>query len=966
MNVPHGLESTPAVAHCPPTCVTPSASSSNSDVIPLSLTLVNARSLCNKLDALFVYVDHYNPDIMAITETWGRPALLDSFITPSGYVLFRKDRADRFGGGVVLLVREEFRPSPFIIPSEIDCFDDSVWCVLQIAVSMSLLVGCFYRSPSSSAFNDDRLVSLFRHASQSSHNHCVFVGDFNCPDIDWNLLSSPPSSSFLLDCHLECSLTQVVSAPTRGDHLLDLVFVNDPTFVSSARISESFPGSDHKTVLCQLNFDNANPLVKKSASSECRFCFSLADWSLYRLLLSQTSWADLLVSSDVDMAWSNLKEGILAAAKASIPVSIPVKKIQGVPLSGSVRRAFRNRKRILRSLKHSNSPISTDICSAADVKLKSAIAESRLCFERKVAADCTQNPKRFWSHVRSSLACKPKVSAVFDSCGRMTLDDVDTAEAFNSYFASVFNTEPDTSELPSVSSLTNSEFTSFSITAEVVHSAIKALPSYSSPGPDGISNILLKEGGISLVLAIFHLFSIILKCGILPAEWKSATVVPIHKKGSRSDCHNFRPISLTCTMCKLLERILKDSMLAYLIDENLLHDSQHGFVPGRSCSSALLTFLEKVTSSLDNKQLVDVVYLDFSKAFDTVPHKRLLLKLKSFGFGGVALQLISSFLSGRQQRVSVGNSLSSYKDVTSGVPQGSVLGPLLFVLYIHDISAGIKSDMIKFADDIRLFTNFSPSDRAPCELLQNDLSHLMSWSATWLLTLNPIKCCCLHLGHNNTSSQYSLGSCSLSNVQCITDLGINFSADLKPSTHCFKVAARAHRLLSIFKLAFKFLDMHSLTCIYKSLVRPNLEYCSEVWCPYYVKDIDVLERVQRRFTRFLPAYRHLSYDERLKVYKLHTLYARRLCRDLTTVYKILHGSLNIDHSLFFFLPTDSQTRGHSFKIRPSYSRLDIRKFWFANRVVPLWNALPASCAEAPSVDSFKTQLWNHFSSIGVH
>ena len=189
--------------------------------------------------------------------------------------------------------------------------------------------------------------------------------------------------------------------------------------------------------------------------------------------------------------------------------------------------------------------------------------------------------------------------------------------------------------------------------------------------------------------------------------------------------------------------------------------------------------------------------------------------------------------------------------------------------------------------------------------------------------------------------------------------------DLKPTTHCYKAASKAQKIISLIKLAFKFLDAHTLIVLYKALVRPILEYCSEVWSPYLIKDIKTLKRVQRRFTRFLPCLRDLSYEDRLCHLGIESLYARRLRFDLLMVYKILHGIVNVDPSLFFKRSTDSRTRGHNYKISMFYSRLDTRKHFFSSRVIPLWNSLPDCCVNASNIAIFKSELSDHFKSIGI-
>ena len=835
-----------------------------------------------------VFIDYHKPDIIALTETWGRPALTDSLLTPGGYCLFRKDRASRLGGGVLLFVREELMPFQINVPN--DVFEDNVFCCIQVNQDTTLLVGCFYRSPNSSALNNDMLKTLFDSVGQVQHDLLIIVGDFNCPDINWNTMTCASSSQFLLDSVLDNFLTQMVNKPTRDDHILDLVFVNDPTFISDVKVTEKFPGSDHCIVECTLILNG--PLMHKENSARHQFRFSRANWDLYRALIQSTTWDDFVstVDAGIDPLWEKMKAYILNAATAAIPCSYPTKKIKGAPITGAVRKAFRHRKKILRSLKGSKSSLSEEIREQAEISLRTAIDNSRKDYERKIARESTLNPKRFWSHVREAYASKPVITSVSDAKGELVNGDQTIANIFNNSFASVFTKENPKESVQILLPRTETQLNNFTLSLNSISSAIKAMPTHSSPGPDEIPNILLKEGGSHLIELIYRFFSIIQTEGHLPSEWKTAVVVPIHKKGSRTEAKNYRPISLTCTMCKLFERLLKDSILAYLLDNNLLANSQHGFVPNRSCFSALLTFFEKVTSDIDNKDSVDVVYLDFSKAFDTVPHNRLIAKLKSFGIGGRVLDLLISFLSDRSQIVTIRNSLSSSLPVSSGVPQGSVIGPLLFILYVDDIDQGIKSNILKFADDVKLYLNLDTNDLGSpgVNLIQSDLDKIIQWCSIWLLQLNPIKCCCLHFGAKNPKNTYSLGNAMVANIKEITDLGIAYTSDLKPSTQCLRAAARAHRMLSIIKLAFKHLDVRTITVLYKTLVRPLLDYCCVIWCPFYVKDIEVLEKVQRRFTRILPTYRHLQYEDRLTVYNLPSLYARRLAFDLITVYKIIN------------------------------------------------------------------------------
>ena len=907
---------------------------------------------------------------MAVTESWGRSFLLVSFITLDGYALFRQDRCDGVGGGVFLLVKQSLSPSSYVISSEesVPKFEDSVWCSIPIFPHKSLLVGCLYRSPSSSSHNDSLLEALFDQMTEAPFDFRLLAGDFNCPKIDWDRMSSSPSNQFLLECCQNNYLFQTVKTPTRDNSVLDLVFVNDLSFLSSVTVTEKFPGSDHMTVSCKLVFDttrssDASPdgLIGKS-----KLDFRRADWQRFRLLLSSAPWKVFMNVKNVDVMWDKIKSTILDAAHQCIPKRASARRVSGVPLTGEVRLAFRNRKRVFRSLRGSNSSLAVNLRTQADVLLQGALSSSRKVHENSIAFDCKVNPKRFWAHVRSTLGSKPVVSSVFDANDHLTDNSLDTANCFNEYFCSVFTNEDENIALPSLAPKTKILCDTFQISEEAVASIIRSLPKYSSPGPDGIANMFLKEGGQSLIECLVFFFRFLLSNETLPTEWKSAIVIPIFKKGVRTKCSNYRPVSLTCSICKIFERLVKDCMMRHLQENQLLNESQHGFLPLRSCCTAILSFLNDVITAVDDRWLVDAVYLDLSKAFDSIPHKRLTLKLRRFGFSGHLLNWISAYLSKRTQRVRVGESVSIDLPVVSGVPQGSVLGPLLFIIFMDDIDECIQeSKIIKFADDTKIYISFSPSDPVRSNFLQDDLLSISNWCSTWLLQLNFEKCACVHFGLHNPSRTYCIDDNQISNVDSVLDLGVVITNDLKPSTHCLRAISKAQKMLSVMKLAFKYLDIDALTILYKAFVLPLLDYCCVAWCPFYVKDVNALEKVQRRFTRFLSIHRDLPYEDRLIKYKISSLYARRLQFDLLCMYKLVHGLMHIPFHTMFELVSSSRTRGHNFRVKVKYSRLDIRNHWFSSRVVPLWNNLPSVCVEASSIFSFKELLHKHLLSIGI-
>ena len=932
-------------------------------MITISFVLFNARSIVNKLDAFFAFISVHKPLIIGITETWARCGLPDSLFAPSEYVLFRSDRSVGMGGGVLLLVHCALRP---VSPPTTSSFSSDKCNVISCAVSLNIgniMIACVYRSPSSTSSSDIDLSAFVNHLCALDYKYKVIMGDFNMPNIDWESDSVTLSPNPIVDCFDDNFLTQIVKKPTRGRNILDLVLVNDVSLISDVEVAESFLGSDHATVWFKIVGVCGRPGPKNKTM---RYDFSKADWTLFAHRIEHADWAYVFSDGDVNVTWTRFYDVIMSAAAESIPIIGKKNFVQGIPARGEVKRAYRARKRIFKLCSNSDSAFATRLRSEADARLKRALSNSRRIHESKVARHAKTEPKLFWSTVRSRLARKSTIQNVTCDDGTITSDDLETAETLNNYFSSIFSEHMD-SDVPSVASKTNLKLDDLDFSMNALRNIVNTLPVSSAPGPDGMSYSFIRFSGDILLCHCLRLFKFFLSAGDIPEVWRIATVFPIYKgKGSKAQCCNYRPISLTPVLCKIMERLVKQSLMTYLLSNNLLKDSQHGFLPGRSTLTCLLSYLESVTHFLDSNQCIDVVYLDLAKAFDSVPHQCLLSKLQSYGIVNPVLAWIAAFLRDRKQCVQINSVRSSFKRVCSGIPQGSVLGPLLFLIYVDDVDDVIhRAKLIKYADDIKLYLPYSPSSvDTLVSPISDDLHRFQAWCRTWKLHVNPSKCQCLYLGASNPHLPIFLSDDSpVVATQSVCDLGVWLSSDLKPSLNCKKAAARGQQMLSLIKIAFKYLQPPLLCMLYKAFVRPVLEHCCCAWCPFYVKDIEILEKVQRRMTRILPEFAHLPYEERLRRFQLTTLKTRRLRFDLICVYRMLRGLMRVDDSQFFQLSTRI-SRNHPLKLVMNYSRLDIRHHFFSQRVVSVWNDLPTSCVFSDSVLSFKHALDLYLSHSG--
>jgi hypothetical protein len=447
----------------------------------------------------------------------------------------------------------------------------------------------------------------------------------------------------------------------------------------------------------------------------------------------------------------------------------------------------------------------------------------------------------------------------------------------------------------------------------------------------------------------------------VPTIWRRANVCPIYKKGVKSDPANYRPVSLTCVVGKVMESMVRDKIVEHLAENNLIRPSQQVFMSGRSTVTNMLVYMEALTRLLDEGHTVDVLYLDFAKAFDKVPHRRLLDKCRGLGVEGKLLEWIRVWLEGRKQRVVLNGEASAWTDVLSGVPQGSVLGPTLFLMFINDIDKAVdvtSSIILKFADDTKVGRVVDTDEQR--EEMQVTINKLVEWSVDWQMLFNAGKCHLLHLGRGNARQVYTMEGRVLEPVEYEKDVGVVVHESLKPSMQCARAAGRANGILGQLARAVCYRSKETFLNLYKVYVRPHLEYAGVSWSPWLQQDKEVLERVQRRAISMVSNLRGRTYEERLVEAGLLSLTDRRERGDMIAAYKILSGKDKVDPEMIFSLggggtgPRTRQTAGtHSIRKQTSQPKTDIRRHSFSQRVVSTWNSLPDSLKGVQTVLAFK-------------
>ena len=486
---------------------------------------------------------------------------------------------------------------------------------------------------------------------------------------------------------------------------------------------------------------------------------------------------------------------------------------------------------------------------------------------------------------------------------------------------------------------------------------LRGLNPHKATGPDELSTRFLKEMAVPITPALTTIFQATLDQGHIPDDWKSANVAPIFKKGDKSKPSNYRPVSLTSVCCKLIEHVIHSHIMKFFDQHNILSDYQHGFRKQRSCESQLITTIQDLANGIDSSTQIDAVLLDFSKAFDKVPHKRLAAKLHHYGVRGNTLLWIESFLSGRTQRVIVEGQSSSTAPVTSGVPQGTVLGPLLFLSYINDLPSKVNATARLFADDCLLYRRIKSKDDASS--LQQDLDSLQTWETDWQMHFNPDKCEVIRISTKRKQliTPYFIHGEELKVTEKAKYLGVTITSNLSWNHHIDNVCKKANNTTAFLRRNLSSCPATIKDQCYKTFVRPQVEYAATVWDPHAQNNIQKIEAVQRRAARFVTNNYNTtsSVTAMMEQLQWESLQQRRMRAKVVMTYRILHSLVAIPSSPYFH-HLGAATRGHSYRYRVPYSRTTIHKESFIPSAIRLWNQLPEGVTSMESLESFKTGI----------
>ena len=870
----------------------------------------NVRGLRTKIDPFYLAVSEAEYDVIVLTETWLDDRIYSAQLFGSLYTVFRTDRSQlnsrkSRGGGVLIAVSTKL--TSYIDSAPISSLVEQLWIVVEIQ-HCTISVGVIYLPPDRK--NDCSVVNAhvesFGLVSSrlGPRSPALLFGDYNQSGLQWRFSENgtpfidpmvshmPAACCALLDGFNLYGLTQVNTFLNRNTRLLDLVLANDLAVFGSIVSLPAEPlvdlDADHPARLVSLV--SPVPIAYDQSYEQYSLDFRRADYNALSNALSEIDWQFIESAASVNDA----VEFFCAAVEDAIFRVVPVRRPPSKPpwSNSRLRKLKRERSAALRKYCHCRSPYLKRLFSFASHRYRSY---NRYLYNRQVKrteANLRTRPKSFWSFVNSKRKESGLPCSMFLGCSAAN-NDREKCNRFAAHLKHVFRNL--TATVRQVEDATVGiprdvfDYDIPRISEESVAGAIRKLKLSFSAGPDGIPSSVLKRCAENLIFPLARLYNLSVQQCQFPDRWKFSYLFPIHKKGDKRNIANYRGITSLCACSKLLEIIVNDTLFACC--KCYIDTEQHGFYPKRSVSTNLVQFTSKCLRSMNSGWQVDAAYMDLKAAFDMVDHEILLAKLERLGVSPTSVGWFRSYLVNRSLKVKIGGTESEAFLNSSGVPQGSNLGPLLFSIFINDVS--------------KLLPSCCRYKTIKCLLDCWDLQHMRCTFADWcsrnLMSLSIEKCNIISFHRKNSPIifNYNLAGSCLTRVDKIKDLGVILDPGITFRIHYSDIVSRANRQLGfIFKIADEFRDPLCLRSLYCSLVRSILESNVIVWCPFHANWIDRIE-VVRKFVRY--ALRFLQwrdptnlppYEDRCRLLSIEPLHFRRTIAQAIFAGKLLTGDID--------------------------------------------------------------------------
>lgn len=899
----------------------------------LSLYYQNCRGIRTKLHTLYMNILNGNYDIIILTETWLIPEINNNEFIDQRYNVYRCDR-DRVntnkmdGGGVLVALLRTLKSSEcdISINSANSLYRNLIEHVLievpSVRPSKRHIISAAYIPPKTATpVYEQHFENLQQILGDPSVDCFYIVGDYNLPEITWSIpalnasliggglgIGSSTTCSLLNNFMSLLDALQYNAVANTSGKILDLFIANHPCKVSSALIPLLPIDTYHPPLVCDITL-NVDILPMKKHPLQ-KYNFYKSDFDHINRKIQSTDWIKLLTPLGPEEALSTFYNSIDDIIKQHTPLSTSRMACFPVWFSKSLIRTLRKKQKSWVKWKKFGNISDYETFSQHRALFKVNCNKCFSVYMQSIEDSIHKNIKDFWVYI-SNRKDKPGIPAKVQYNEVTSNDPQSICNMFSDFFSSVY--EPASPALshwepPSDTVSNDIVISDLNFKEETIMTELKLLDPAKGPGPDGLSAYFLKNTATAICKPLAIIYNKCITAGVMPTPWKHAYITPVHKAGSKCSVEHYRPISILSTLSKVFERLVHSEV--YPVFHNAIIQQQHGFVKKRSTVTNLLVFSSDLFDKMDNRIQVDAVYTDFQKAFDKVDHELLLNRIAFNGIRGNLLRWFISYITNRCQRVVINGYRSDVIQVTSGVPQGSILGPLLFILFINDIGNCFRnSKFLLYADDLKIYRPIQSIQ--DCFLLQEDLDRLTDYCYSSKLLLSIPKCNFINFTKNKNIIRFAYSLCDtpLNKVNSVRDLGVLLDCNLCLDLHIEQIVNKAYKMYGfIMRSTYDFKRTSSFLCLYKSLVRSQLEYAVPIWNPYYKKYIDLIENVQLRFLRAMHFRCHrtyLSYDQLLSRYKLLTLSSRRKQLEAMALYNIVNGNfdcIDLNNVLCYAVP----------------------------------------------------------------
>ena len=752
------------------------------------------------------YIKEKKPDIIGLVETklCGSETLIE--LGDQEYNMWKRNRSGKMGGGVMMLVKKDL----IVDNTEIGKGKAEVLKVgIREKEGGKRDFAVVYVPPKTNAWERheyDEMLSDTVECIQKlliDSKNITIMGDFNCKEVNWEEWNTPGTQETwgdrLLKLAMENILTQWITKSTRfqgsiNPTRLDLVFTKEPELVDQVRYQCPLGNSDH--ILLELDLSAAGgDKVRMEDHKNGRYHFGKADFMGLKQFYMDTNWRKFDEATNIYEKWTEFLKVYNEGVERYVPKmnTIKVKKNEWFNHKCEKARKLKEETWNRWRGKGGNNRNLWEKYTNARNEYTRILREEKRNYEKSIVDKCKAEPKLFYRFVNGKLKAKSGISSLKVN-GEVYENPSMQAEIMNKCFKSVFTKESyfEEEERPP----RERYLKELKVEKKEIRKIMEELDIRKAPGPDGVANSVLKECSEQLADKIHSIIESSLSEGKVPMDWKRANITPIHKGGDKDDPSNYRPVSLTSVVAKICEKVIKERWMRYLEETGSLEECQFGFRNGKSCTTNLLSFYSRLVDIVQERDgWVDCVYLDLRKAFDKVPHKRLLWKLEHIGgLKGRLLCWMEDYLKDREMRTVIKNEKSNWCSIESGVPQGSVLAPVMFVVYINDMVSGTNSYVNLFADDAKLLKRVEGQE--DCEILQRDLDKILRWSKKWEMEFNTKKCKVMEFGISakRPTSDYFMGNEKINKTKEEKDLGVTIHDDLSPEKHINKITGEAYNL----------------------------------------------------------------------------------------------------------------------------------------------------------------------------